>query len=247
MVADTCRTIPVQSRTMVNAMVNVPYRMPYNAQRPYGTMPCRARAVIELIQCTCRRTRTARRLPAGRHDPACSSGFGLCRPSFKVYFLPALRKRSGSVCALRRRMSSASGAYRSFTLRRRMYHGTVIVTTYRNETANSHQARGAYRHRTAQRTRRGRHQNATSCYSLVCGVSTVLIIRIMIRSASEQALLSARPPLSRLFQSELHASFPSASHPPTGQGLEVASRLYSRLAAPSCPVPNDMLVASKCT
>ena len=171
-------------------------------------------------------------------------------------FISSALPGSAPVCAaspllehLRTRMSSRRKwrSYR-FTLRpRRIYHGTVIVTTYRNETANSHQARGAYRHRTAQRTRRGRHQNATSCYSLVCGVSTVLIIRIMIRSASEQALLSARPPLSRLFQSELHASFPSASHPPTGQGLEVASRLYSRLAAPSCPVPNDMLVASKCT
>ena len=42
--------------------------------------------------------------------------------------------------------------------------------------------------------------------------------------------------------------FPSASHPPTCRGLgsflEVASRLRSVLAAPSCPVPQDMLVAS---
>jgi hypothetical protein len=42
--------------------------------------------------------------------------------------------------------------------------------------------------------------------------------------------------------------FPSASHPLTCRGLgsflEVASRLRSVLAAPSCPVPQDMLVAS---
>ena len=98
MVADTCRTIPVQSRTMVNAMVNVPYRMPYNAQRPYGTMPCRARAVIELIQCTCRRTRTARSPGREERPSVHSSGFVLCRPSFKVYFLRAPRKRSGLRC-----------------------------------------------------------------------------------------------------------------------------------------------------
>ena len=180
---------------------------------------------------------------------ACSSGFGLCRPSC-LRFISSRRSGSAPVCALK------DGACRPQVEWRLplVYAPPPDVSwdcdrydTYRNEAANSHQARGAYRHRTAQRTRRGRHQNATSCYSLVCGVSTVLIIRIMIRSASEQALLSARPPLSRLFQSELHASFPSASHPPTGQGLEVASRLYSRLAAPSCPVPNDMLVASKCT
>ena len=151
-----CRHVPYNPGTKPyngqRAMVNVPYRMPYNAQRPYGTMPCRARAVIELIQCTCRRTRTARSPGREARPSVHSSGFVLCRPSFKVYFLRAPRKRS-PVCAaspllehLRRACRpAASGGWRSyrFTLRRRMYHGTVIVTTYRNETANSHQARGA--------------------------------------------------------------------------------------------------------
>lgn len=181
MVADTCRTIPVQRRTMVNAMVNVPYRMPYNAQRPYATMPCRARAVIELIQCTCRRTRTPHGVsrPGGTTQRAVpvSSFVGPARLRFISSALPGSAPVSGLRCLAaprtpKTRMSSRRKwrSYR-FTLRRRMYHGTVIVTTYRNETANSHQARGAYRHRTAQRTRRGRHQNATSCYRLVCGVS----------------------------------------------------------------------------
>ena len=135
-----------------------------------------------------------------------------------------------------------------FTLRpRRIYHGRADCDRYdvpkRNCKLPSSPRRVSAPHSSADTPRSPPKRYLLLPPRLWC----VLIIRIMIRSASEQALLSARPPLSRLFQSELHASFPSASHPPTGQGLEVASRLYSRLAAPSCPVPNDMLVASKCT
>ena len=177
---------------------------------------------------------------------ACSSGFGLCRPSC-LRFISSRRSGSAPVCALK------DGACRpQVEWRLPLVYAPPPDVSWdcdrydvpkRNCKLPSSPRRVSAPHSSADTPRSPPKRYLLLPPRLWC----VLIIRIMIRSASEQALLSARPPLSRLFQSELHASFPSASHPPTGQGLEVASRLYSRLAAPSCPVPNDMLVASKCT
>ena len=172
--------------------------------------------------------------------------------SFKVYFLRAPRKRSGLRCLAAPRTPTDAHVVPPQVALVPLYAPPAPDISWdcdrydvpkRNCKLPSSPRRVSAPHSSADTPRSPPKRYLLLPPRLWC----VLIIRIMIRSASEQALLSARPPLSRLFQSELHASFPSASHPPTGQGLEVASRLYSRLAAPSCPVPNDMLVTSKCT
>lgn len=143
-----CRHVPYNPGTKpYNGQRNGQRAVPPNAvQRStavrYNAVPCTCRNRANTVYMPAQ-PRAPHGLPAGRHDPACAvpvSSFVGPLSLEGLFPSPARspRKRSAPVCAAsplpnrpKTRMSSRRKwrSYR-FTLRRRIYHGTVIVTTY---------------------------------------------------------------------------------------------------------------------